>query len=81
MIDKFNFIIERIGADKLLHFFLSAWLVAESKEYGFIAMIATFLVVLIVGVIKEQVLDKEPDKKDWLWSVYGGLISILLWFL
>lgn len=81
MIEQFNNWMEKVGADKLLHFFLTAWVVAEAKVFGFIPMVVAFFAVLALGVVKERLLDEEPDHLDWLWSLGGGIVSMLIWWL
>lgn len=74
-----TYLAEKVGADKLLHFLLTSWLVAEAKVYGLIAMLLMFILILILGLIKEVKLDVNADYSEWYWSVYGGLVSICLY--
>lgn len=77
MIDKFNQWIEKIGADKLLHFFVSAWLVAECKAYGEDVVIYGLIAVSLLYYVKER-LDIKADAKDMLYSFLGGFLSVVL---
>ena len=81
MIDKFNQWIEKFGADKLLHFFVAAWIVAECKVYGVAPMLLGFVVTVLLAVVKEYKLDKACDYKDILCSVLGGVLSILMFIV
>ena len=74
-------LVERFGADKLLHFFVAAWIVAECKSYGIAPMLLGFVVIVLLAVVKEYVLDKTVDYKDALCSMLGGLFSILLFIV
>lgn len=73
-----NKIVEEVGADKLLHFLLTAWLVAEAKIYGVFPMMIVFVAVIILGMAKEKWLDEKADYTDVWWSVLGGFASLLL---
>jgi hypothetical protein len=53
MLKKWNNFIERIGADKLLHLFLFAWVVAEAKMFGLTAMWVAYFIMAVLSVIKE----------------------------
>lgn len=79
LIKKFNAWMEEVGVDKLLHFLLTAWLVSEAKVYGLFPMMMMFLALVVLGLLKERCWDEELDGEDLLWSVCGGLLSILLY--
>lgn len=73
--------IERIGADKLLHFLLAAWVVAEAKQMGELAMWITFLLMILLSVVKELWLDDKGDVHDAHYSVAGATISAALFLV
>ena len=81
MMERFNAWMEEVGVDKLLHFFLAAWVVAECKAYGVAPMLLGFVVVVLLSVVKEYVLDKTGDYKDVLCSMLGGVFSVLLFIV
>ena len=68
----------RIGADKLLHLFLFAWVVAEAKQFGDVAMWAAYWLMAALSIAKEIWLDTKVDMKDVLYGAAGGGISMLL---
>jgi hypothetical protein len=76
--NKLNSWIEKIGADKLLHFFASAWFVAECKPYGSTTMLLGFVAIILLSIVKEYLLDEKGEYKDIISSVLGGVFSILL---
>jgi hypothetical protein len=76
-----NFLVDKFGSDKLLHFLVTAWLVSEAKFFGIIPMIVIFILVIILGFIKEFILDEKFDLRDVIASFLGGLISVILYML
>lgn len=74
-------LVEKVGSDKLLHFLLTAWLVAEFKILGVIPTLIVFSIIIIVGILKERYMDVIPDYKDLKWSIYGGVTSLFLYIL
>jgi hypothetical protein len=80
MLKKWNNFIERIGADKLLHLFLFAWVVAEAKMFGLTAMWVAYFIMAVLSVIKEF-FDETPDKNDFNCGLLGGGVSVLLCML
>lgn len=74
-----NKLIEKVGVDKLLHFLVTAWIVAEAKCFGWIPMLIAFVILVGLGIYKEKKLDTHADYIDLKWSIYGGLFSIFLY--
>lgn len=75
-----NFLVDKFGSDKLLHFLVTSWLVSEAKFFGTIPMI--FILVIILGFIKEFILDEKFDLHDIIASSFlGGLISVILYMI
>lgn len=71
-------LVEKIGADKLLHFFVAAWLVSECKAFGIGVAFFGWIAVIILSAIKEHFLDDEPDPMDACAAAYGGIVSLLI---
>lgn len=80
MLKKWNNFIERIGADKLLHFLLFAWIVAEAKMFGETTMWVAYFIMAVLSAVKEF-LDDTPDKNDFNWGLLGGGVSVILSYL
>ena len=81
MMKRFNAWMEKVGVDKMLHFFVAAWVVAECKAYGVAPMLLGFVVVVLLSVVKEYILDNMGDYKDVLCSMLGGVFSVLLFIV
>ena len=71
-------LVEKIGVDKLLHFFVAAWLVSECKAFGIIAGFFGWIAVIILSAVKEHFLDDEPEPMDACAAAYGGFVSLLI---
>lgn len=71
-------LISRIGVDKLLHFLLFAWVVAEAKMFGDVAMWAAYWLMAVLSIAKEIWLDNKGDMKDVLYGAAGGGVSVIL---
>ena len=71
-------LVEKIGADKLLHFFVAAWLVSECKAFGIVAAFFSWIAVIILSAIKEHFFDDEPEPMDACAAAYGGFVSLLI---
>lgn len=74
-------LVNKFGYDKLLHFFVAAWLVSECKAFGMIAAIFGWVAVIILSVVKEHILDGEPDSMDACAAAYGGFLSLAIGLL
>lgn len=74
-----NYIISKIGSDKLLHLLVCIVLMLEFKRFFPIWFVITITISVII--IKE-VYDKlsgqgTPDWKDILWGIIGLIIGCL----
>lgn len=77
---KINELIEKVGIDKIAHFAVGAWIVAEFKQYGVGFGFIGFLVVVALSIAKEKI-DKKITTMDLWWSVCGGCASLALMVL
>lgn len=80
MMRKVNSIIARIGADRLLHLFLFAWVVSEAKAFGVTAMWVAYWLMAVLSVAKEMWLDDKCDVEDALFGAAGGAISVVIYY-
>lgn len=74
----FNAWMEKVGVDKLLHFFVAAWVVAEFKNFGTLWGCIGLALVVVAAVVKECYIDEQGDRKDGLWSFLGGAVSLAI---
>ena len=70
--------LNKIGIDKALHFLVGGWMVSFGFTFGIIGGIIMFLALIVLAFLKEKVVDKEPDWKDFWFSIAGGVVSIAL---
>ena len=68
-------LVNKFGYDKLLHFFVAAWLVSECKEFGIVAGYIGWIAVIVLSIVKEHSLDDEPESMDAFAAAYGGFLS------
>ena len=71
-------LVNKFGYDKLLHFFVAAWLVSECKAFGIIAGFIGWIAVIVLSVVKEHFLDGELDSMDACAAAYGGFVSLFI---
>lgn len=81
MLKRWNNLITRIGVDKLLHFLLFAWVVAEAKMLGDVAMWAAYWLMAVLSIAKEIWLDNKGDMEDVLYGAAGGGVSVIMYYL
>lgn len=81
MLTWWNNLIVRIGVDKLLHFLLFAWIVAEAKMFGDVAMWAAYWLMAVLSIVKEIWLDNKGDMEDVLYGAAGGGVSVIMYYL
>lgn len=81
MLKKWNNFIERIGVDKLLHLLLFAWVVAEAKHFGVLAMWVAYWLMAVLSIVKEIWLDNKGDMEDVLYGAMGGGVSVIMYYL
>ena len=71
-------LVEMVGVDKLLHFFVAAWVVAECKAFGIGVGCIAWIVVVVLSWIKEDFLDDHVDARDIFAGALGGFVSLLI---
>lgn len=75
-----NKLIEKVGIDKLVHFFVGAWFVSEFKVFQEPLYVGlAFVFITILAYLKEELFDKEFTFMDIWFSMAGGMMSILLY--
>ena len=78
LMKRLNVWIEKFGVDKLLHFFVAAWLVALCLLFGFVDGIVGAFIVVFLSCVKETVLDESADIRDVFWTFGGSLSSLIV---
>lgn len=75
-----NKLVEKFGADKLLHYAVGGWLTAIGSLFGWKGLLAGFILVVVLSIIKEQ-LDDIDDNKDILAGVSGSLTMVIIYLI
>ena len=70
-----NKLVEKFGADKLLHFLLGWVIVSMGSPFGYIGIVIGTILACVLSVIKEFKLDAVKDMKDLIASVLGVVSS------
>ena len=70
-----NKLVEKFGADKLLHFLLGWVIVSIGSPFGYIGIVIGIILACFLSVIKEFKLDTVKDMKDLIAGCLGAVIS------
>lgn len=68
-------LVEKFGADKLLHFLLGWVIVSLGSPFGYIGIVIATIIGCLLSVIKEYKLDAVKDFKDLIAGCLGILSS------
>ncbi len=69
---------EKVGQDKVLHFLLAAWIMAQFTSHGVWMIILGLLIIAGASVAKEKWLDDTPDWMDVVAAVLGAMAQVFL---
>lgn len=70
-------LVEKYGADKVLHFLGGGWIVSIFTPLGWLGVILGLVLMLIVSLAKELFFDSYFDKKDIAAACIGGGASVM----
>lgn len=70
-----NKLVEKFGADKLLHFLLGWVIVSMGTPFGYIGIVISTILACFLSVIKEFKLDTVKDMKDLIAGCLGAASS------
>lgn len=76
-----DWIVEKIGSDKIMHFLGGAWITSLFSPIGWLGIIIGIVLTLTLSLIKEQYLDSEFDFSDIIAAAIGCTASTLLYWL
>ena len=76
-----NYINEKIGSDKIMHFLGGGWIVSIGSPFGWWGILIAFIVMLLLSVIKEKFLDEFFDVKDIIAACAGSGVSAILYLI
>ena len=70
-----NKLVEKFGADKLLHFLLGWLIVSMGVPFGYIGIVIGTILACFLSVIKEFKFDAVKDMKDMIAGILGAVSS------
>lgn len=73
-------ILTKFGVDKVLHFLVGAVVTAIGAMIDEVAMFV-FAVLLFIASVAKEGIDNTFDFKDVIFSLYGGVTIIGLYYL
>lgn len=73
-----NKLVEKFGADKLLHYAVGGWLTAIGSLFGGDGLLAGFILVVVLSFIKER-LDDKSDKNDIIAGILGSMTMVIIY--
>ena len=77
IVDKF---LQKVGADKVLHFTIAALITAWGGYFGDLGLILGALGVTALSYLKER-LDEEFCAQDIFYSMGGAVVSVIVYLL
>lgn len=72
-------LINKFGADKVLHYLVGLGFTSVALPYGLIVTIIMIILLIGLSFIKEEKLDDAPDMNDIFVCVLGILTSVILY--
>lgn len=76
---RLNDLIDKVGVDKVLHFAFGGWMVSAFSPLGIVGMVGALITLIILGVVKEKVLDDNADIMDIWASVAGAFVAFAVY--
>lgn len=73
-----NYLTEKYGVDKLLHYLVGFGVTGISMNYGIIVTLISIIIIIGLSFYKEYKLDDSYDKKDIYACVYGIITALVL---
>ena len=75
-----NDFINKVGADKVLHFTIAALITAWGGLFGGATLLLSAIGIIALSLVKEH-LDSEFSAKDIYYSIGGSMTSIIMYTL
>lgn len=74
-------LINKFGSDKILHFLVGGYLTCLFGLFGWVGLVVGFIVTMFLEFAKEKWLDTVFDKKDFLATFAGSMVTIVIFIL
>lgn len=68
-------LVEKFGADKLLHFLLGWVIVSIGSPFDYVGIVIATVIACLLSAIKEFKLDAVKDMKDMIAGILGAVSS------
>lgn len=75
---KFAKLMEKLGADKVLHFLAGMVIMSLFSGCSFECNLLGAFIALIAGAAKEQFFDDEIDQEEIIATAMGGVVAAIL---
>ena len=76
-----DWIVQKIGSDKVMRFLGGAWITSLFSPIGWIGILFGVILTLVLSIIKERYLDSEFDFKDIIAAGTGCATSVVLYLI
>lgn len=73
-----NDFINKVGADKVLHFTIAALITAWGGLFGGVTLLLSAIGIIALSLVKEH-LDSEFSAKDIYYSIGGAVASVIVY--
>lgn len=75
-----NWLISKIGSDKLLHFLGGAWITSIPSVFGWFGILIGVILTILLSIVKE-LIDTTFDWKDICAAMIGSTTSTIIYLI
>ena len=76
-----DWIVDKFGPDKVMHYLVAAWISAALSPKGFFWLLAGGFSVIVLNIVKERFFDGDFEVKDVYSASFGTLTSAIIYGL
>ena len=74
-----SFLLNLLGVEGMMHFLVCLWITTYGLIYGFAGGLVAAGVAVVLSLVKEFLVDDQPDYTDLFWDVWGILVAFALY--